>query len=129
MANKKLPVYGDGRNIRDWLYVEDHCRALDLVLTKGRDGEIYNIGGHNEWANIDLAKLLLKQLGRPESLIGFVKDRLGHDRRYAIDSSKIRQELGWSSQIDFESGLHQTIEWYKTNALWLERIRKREKSA
>jgi len=110
--DKSLPVYGDGMNVRDWLYVEDHCRAIDLVLYKGAAGEVYNIGGSNEWHNIDIVKLLLKKLGKPESLITFVEDRLGHDRRYAINSSKIRNELGWTPQMTFEQGLQLTIDWY-----------------
>ncbi len=113
-ADKNLPVYGDGMNVRDWLYVGDHCRAIELVMEKGVPGEVYNIGGSNEWHNIDIVKLLLKKLGKPETLITFVEDRLGHDRRYAIDSAKIRRELGWAPRMSFEEGLEKTIEFYKT---------------
>lgn len=112
LQDKPIPIYGDGQNIRDWLYVEDHCRAIELVLKKGRIGEVYNIGGNNEWRNIDIAKLILKLLGKPESLIQFVADRPGHDRRYAIDSSKIKKELGWKVEYRFEKALLKTIEWY-----------------
>ena len=122
LADKKLPVYGDGMNVRDWLYVEDHCRAIDTVLHKGKPGEVYNIGGNNEWHNIDLVKLLLKDLGKPESLIEFVTDRLGHDRRYAIDSSKIQKELGWAPEVTFEAGIKKTIDWYRNNPVWIERV-------
>jgi dTDP-glucose 4,6-dehydratase len=122
LAGKSLPVYGDGLNIRDWLYVIDHCTAIDLVLQKGRAGEVYNIGGNNEWKNIDIVKLLLKKLGKPETLISFVKDRLGHDRRYAIDSSKISRELGWKPSLTFEEGMSKTIDWYLKNELWWKRI-------
>jgi len=112
LQDNPIPIYGDGQNIRDWLYVEDHCRAIELVLKKGRIGEVYNIGGNNEWRNIDIAKLILKLLGKPESLIQFVADRPGHDRRYAIDSSKIKKELGWKVEYRFEKALLKTIEWY-----------------
>ena len=116
--NKPLPVYGDGLNVRDWLYVEDHCKAIDVVLNKGRVGEAYNIGGNNEWKNIDIVKLVLQKLGKSESLIAFVKDRLGHDRRYAIDASKIQRELGWEPAHQFESGIAATIDWYLKNESW-----------
>lgn len=109
-----LPIYGDGMNIRDWLYVEDHCRAIDLVLQKGKAGEVYNIGGNNEKSNIEIINLILEQLEKPKSLIKFVEDRLGHDRRYAIDASKIKKELGWKPNIQFKDGIIQTIEWYKS---------------
>ena len=122
LSNQKLPVYGDGGNVRDWLYVKDHCRAIDVILHKGKPGEVYNIGGNNEWHNIDLVKLLLKDLDKPESLIEFVEDRLGHDRRYAIDSSKIQNELGWTPQISFEEGMEKTIRWYRENTDWIKRI-------
>jgi dTDP-glucose 4,6-dehydratase len=118
LAGKPLPVYGDGANVRDWLHVRDHCVALDLVLRDGRPGETYNIGGGNEWRNIDLVKLLLKKLGRPESLIRFVKDRPGHDRRYAIDASKISAELGWGPSVSFEEGLGEAVDWYLANEHW-----------
>lgn len=122
LNNKPLPVYGDGLNVRDWLYVEDHCRAIDIVLHKGKFGEVYNIGGHNEKKNIDIVKLILQKLGKPESLITFVKDRPGHDRRYAIDASKIERELGWKPQETFETGIEKTIQWYLDNRNWWERI-------
>ncbi len=120
--NKPLPVYGDGLNVRDWLFVEDHCTAIDAVLQKGKVGEVYNIGGDNEWKNIDIVRLLLKNLGKPETLIKFVKDRLGHDRRYAIDAAKIERELGWKPSVTFEEGLKRTIEWYIKNENWWRRI-------
>jgi dTDP-glucose 4,6-dehydratase len=122
IAGKSLPVYGDGSNVRDWLHVRDHCAAVDLVLRKGRPGEAYNIGGGNEWRNIDLVKLLLKKLGKPESLINFVTDRPGHDRRYAINASKMMDELGWNPSVSFEQGLGATVEWYRSNERWLEQI-------
>lgn len=122
LDNKQLPVYGDGLNIRDWLYVRDHCTAIDLVLMKGKAGEIYNIGGENEWKNIEIVKLLLKIIEKPDSLITFVKDRLGHDRRYAIDASKIVNELGWKPVVAFEDGLAKTIKWYMHNKSWWRRI-------
>ncbi|WP_409966556.1 dTDP-glucose 4,6-dehydratase 2 [Mycovorax composti] len=128
--NKPLPVYGDGKNTRDWLYVIDHARAIDLVFHKGRNGEKYNVGGFNEWKNIDLVKLLCKlmdeKLGRPagtsEQLITFVKDRPGHDLRYAIDATKIHKELGWSPSVTFEEGLSQTIDWFLNNQEWLNHV-------
>ncbi len=112
LKDKPLPIYGDGKNIRDWLYVYDHCTAIDLVLHKGKIGEIYNIGGNNEKQNIEIVKLILKQLKKPESLITFVNDRLGHDKRYAIDSSKIQKKLGWKPKYSFETGIKETIDWY-----------------
>lgn len=112
LEDKPLPVYGDGKNVRDWLYVEDHCKAIDLIIHKGTVGEIYNIGGHNEMANIDIVKLILKELGKPESLITYVKDRKGHDRRYAIDPAKIQKELGWLPETRFVDGIRKTIRWY-----------------
>ncbi len=122
LENKQLPVYGDGLNIRDWLYVRDHCTAIDLVLMKGKVGEVYNIGGENEWKNIDIVRLLLKIIEKSDSLITFVKDRLGHDRRYAIDASKIMNELGWKPIVTFEEGLAKTIKWYMHNKSWWRRI-------
>lgn len=122
LADKPLPVYGNGENVRDWLYVEDHCAAIDLVIRKGRVGEIYNIGGHNERTNLDVVKTILKQLGKPESLITFVKDRPGHDRRYAIDPTKIHSELGWLPQTGFDDGIKKTIEWYLANKAWWQNI-------
>lgn len=128
--NKPLPVYGDGLYTRDWLFVKDHAAAIDLVYHKGKEGETYNIGGFNEWKNIDLVKLLCKQmdeklgraLGTSEQLITFVKDRPGHDRRYAIDASKINHELGWKPSVTFEEGLQLTIDWYLQNTEWLEHV-------
>jgi len=120
--NKPLPVYGDGLNVRDWLFVKDHCTAIDIVMQRGSIGEVYNIGGNNEAANIDIVKLLLKKLKKSENLIKFVKDRPGHDRRYAIDATKIETELGWLPSVTFERGLEQTIEWYLRNESWWRRI-------
>ncbi|HXG00726.1 MAG TPA: dTDP-glucose 4,6-dehydratase, partial [Bacteroidota bacterium] len=122
LSDKPLPVYGDGMNVRDWLHVEDHCAALDLVLQKGRIGEVYNIGGNNEWHNIDIVRLILKLLNKPEGLIAFVKDRPGHDRRYAIDASKIMRETGWAPRRTFEEGLRETVEWYLTHQSWWKRV-------
>lgn len=118
LEDKPLPVYGDGMNVRDWLYVEDHCRAVELILQKGRIGEVYNIGGHNEMHNIDIVKLILKELGKPESLITYVADRKGHDRRYAIDPTKIHRELGWLPETSFAVGIKKTIRWYIENQDW-----------
>ena len=118
LADKPLPVYGDGRNIRDWLYVEDHCKAIDLILQKGRVGQVYNIGGHNEMRNIDIARLICRELGKPESLITFVADRKGHDLRYAIDPTKIHRELGWLPETPFSQGIRRTIRWYLDNRDW-----------
>ncbi len=115
LENKPLPVYGDGMNVRDWLYVEDHCAAISEVLHKGTAGEVYNIGGNNEWHNIHIVKLILKELGKPESLISYVTDRLGHDRRYAIDATKIKKTLGWEPSVQFEQGIKKTIRWYLDN--------------
>ena len=123
IENKLLPIYGDGKNVRDWLYVIDHCRAIDLMLEKGIPGEVYNIGGNNEKSNIEIAKLILKILEKPESLIKFVEDRLGHDRRYAIDATKIEKELGWKPVYKFEEALPKTIEWYVKNKKWIENIK------
>jgi len=122
LNDKDLPIYGDGLNIRDWLHVEDHCQAIDLVLHKGRNGEVYNVGGNNERTNIDIVKTILKHLNKPESLMKFVKDRPGHDRRYAIDATKLRNELGWSPKYNFETGIEQTINWYLNNQEWWENI-------
>ena len=113
LENKPLPVYGQGINVRDWIHVDDHCRAVDMIIHHGRDGEIYNVGGSNEVANIDIVKFICRKLGKPERLITFVPDRKGHDLRYAIDSSKLRNELGWRPEVDFEAGIRETIEWYK----------------
>jgi len=119
MNNEKLPVYGDGKNIRDWLYVEDHCEAIDLVFHNGRAGERYNIGGHNEKRNIEIVKLILKHLNKSEDMIQFVEDRKGHDYRYAIDPTKIKNELGWEPKTKFEDGIIKTIDWYLANPDWL----------
>ena len=119
LKDEKLPVYGEGMNIRDWLYVEDHCEAIDLVLHKGRKGERYNIGGHNEKRNIEIVKLILNRLGKPESLIEHVTDRKGHDYRYAIDPTKIHNELGWLPKTKFEDGIIKTIDWYLEHPEWL----------
>lgn len=122
LNDKQLPVYGDGLNIRDWLYVEDHCSAIDLVIHKGVSGEVYNIGGNNERTNIHIVKTILEQLGKPESLIKYVQDRLGHDRRYGIDATKITKELGWKPKYHFESGIKETIKWYLDHQEWWKRI-------
>ena len=122
LHDKALPVYGDGANVRDWLYVEDHCSAIDLIIRHGRGGEVYNVGGHNEKSNLDVVKIILKALGKSEDLITFVKDRPGHDRRYAIDPTKIHNELGWLPQMKFEDGIAKTIEWYLANEDWWEEI-------
>jgi dTDP-glucose 4,6-dehydratase len=121
-----LPVYGDGLNIRDWLHVTDHCRAVETVLAKGKPGRVYNIGGSNEWRNIDIVKLILGELGKPESLISFVQDRLGHDRRYAIDAGKIQRELGWKPEVKFDDGIRMTIKWYLENKGWWEKLLNRK---
>lgn len=126
LENKSLPVYGDGLHVRDWLHVYDHCTAIDLVLHQGKDGEVYNIGGNNEKKNIELVELILKILDKPESLINYVDDRPGHDRRYAIDSSKIQRELGWNPKYTFEVGISETIEWYLDHEEWLETVKSGE---
>lgn len=122
LNDKPLPVYGDGKNVRDWLYVEDHCRAIDLIIHDGKIGQVYNVGGHNEMSNIDIVKLICKELGKPESLITFVEDRKGHDRRYAIDPTFIHDELGWLPETKFEDGIKKTIKWYLDNREWWENI-------
>ncbi len=122
LADKPLPVYGKGENVRDWLYVQDHCKAIDLIIHNGRPGEVYNVGGHNEMKNIDIVKLICKELGRPESLITYVADRKGHDMRYAIDPAKIHRELGWSPETKFADGIKKTIKWYLDNRKWWEDI-------
>ena len=122
LNDRPLPVYGTGENVRDWLYVEDHCRAIDVILRNGRAGEVYNVGGHTEMRNIDIVKLILGELGKPESLITFVADRKGHDLRYAIDPSKIHGELGWLPKTKFADGIQRTIRWYLDNRPWWERI-------
>ncbi|WP_446805880.1 dTDP-glucose 4,6-dehydratase [Dialister sp.] len=122
LHDRPLPVYGDGLNVRDWLYVEDHCRAIDLIIRKGKVGEVYNVGGHNEMRNIDIVKLICQELGKPESLITHVTDRKGHDRRYAIDPEKIHRELGWLPETKFADGIKKTIQWYLTHQKWWEDI-------
>ena len=122
LHDKPLPVYGEGLNVRDWLYVEDHCKAIDLILRNGRVGEVYNIGGHNEMRNIDIVKMICKELDKPESLITHVTDRKGHDMRYAIDPTKIHNELGWLPETRFEDGIKKTIRWYLDNKPWWEEI-------
>ena len=122
LADKPLPVYGEGLNVRDWLYVEDHCAAIDLILERGKVGQVYNIGGHNEMRNIDIVKLICKALGKPESLITHVTDRKGHDMRYAIDPAFIHEELGWLPETKFEEGIQKTIQWYLDNRAWWESI-------
>ena len=119
---EKLPVYGDGKNVRDWLYVEDHCSAICEVLHKGKLGDVYNIGGNNEWYNIDIVKMILKKLDKSEDQISYVKDRPGHDRRYAIDSTKIQTELGWEPKYQFEDGIEKTIQWYLDNEDWWRKV-------
>ena len=122
LNEKPLPVYGKGENVRDWLYVEDHCKAIDLIIHKGTVGEVYNVGGHNEMANIDIVKLICKKLGKSEELITYVADRKGHDMRYAIDPTKIHQELGWLPETSFAEGIDKTIEWYLNNQKWWQDI-------
>ena len=122
LADKPLPVYGNGENVRDWLYVEDHCRAIDLIIHNGKVGEVYNVGGHNEKRNIDIVRIICQELGKPESLIVHVEDRKGHDRRYAIDPAKIHRELGWLPETKFEDGIKKTIKWYLEHKKWLQDI-------
>ena len=122
LNDKPLPVYGKGENVRDWLYVEDHCKAIDLIIHKGREGEVYNIGGHNEKTNIYIVKKILELLNKPESLITYVTDRKGHDLRYAIDPTKIHNELGWEPETKFDDGIVKTVEWYLANKSWWEKI-------
>lgn len=122
LKDKKLPVYGDGLNVRDWIYVIDHNKAVELVFEKGRVGEVYNIGASREMTNMEIIKLILNKLGKTEGLIEYVKDRPGHDRRYAIDSTKIQTELGWKPSFEFETAMESTIDWYLANKTWWERI-------
>ena len=122
LADKPLPVYGNGENVRDWLYVEDHCRAIDLIIHAGKVGEVYNVGGHNEKRNIDIVRIICQELGKPESLIVHVEDRKGHDRRYAIDPAKIHRELGWLPETKFEDGIKKTIKWYLEHKRWWQDI-------
>jgi dTDP-glucose 4,6-dehydratase len=126
LEDKPLPVYGDGMNVRDWIYVEDHCRAIDLITHKGREGEVYNIGASNEVPNIEIVKTILNRLNKPESLIKFVEDRPGHDRRYAIDSTKLRSELGWELTYSFENAMDLTIRWYIQHQDWWKKIKSGE---
>ena len=123
MEDKELPIYGDGKNVRDWLHVKDHCRAIDTVLRKGKIGEVYNIGGNNEKTNLEITEAILNTLNKPKDLIKFVKDRLGHDRRYAIDSSKMKEELNWEPEYTFEEGIAETIQWYIDNEDWWRNIK------
>lgn len=129
LKGEKVPVYGDGLNVRDWLYVYDHCEAIDTVLNKGKEGEVYNIGGHNEKTNMEITRLILDVMGKDESSIEYVQDRLGHDRRYAIANDKIQSELGWEPSIKFEDGIKLTIEWYLNNQEWIQNILDKQKVA
>ena len=122
LADEELPVYGNGANVRDWLHVHDHCEAIDLIIHNGKVGEVYNVGGHNERSNLEVVKTILKALGKPESLIKYVKDRPGHDMRYAIDPTKLETELGWKPQYTFDTGIQMTIQWYLDNKEWWENI-------
>ena len=122
LKDEKVPVYGDGLNVRDWLYVYDHCAAIDTVLHKGKIGEVYNVGGHNEKTNMEITHLILDAMGKDESSIEYVQDRLGHDRRYAISNDKITSELGWEPSVTFEQGIKMTIDWYLNNQEWIEHI-------
>jgi dTDP-glucose 4,6-dehydratase len=126
LRDEKLPLYGDGKNVRDWLYVLDHCAAIDLMLHKGQAGEVYNIGGHNEKSNLEIAKIILRELGKSEELLTFVADRPGHDRRYAIDPAKIERELGWSPKYDFATAIPETIRWYKEHQTWAKKLETRK---
>lgn len=126
LSDESLPVYGQGLNVRDWLYVEDHCKAIDLIIHNGKVGEVYNVGGHNEKQNIEVVKTVLSYLGKPESLITYVKDRAGHDLRYAIDPTKISTELGWEPETPFEEGMKKTIRWYLDNTQWMDEIKSGE---
>lgn len=126
LNGEKVPVYGDGLNVRDWLYVYDHCSAIDAVLHKGKVGEAYNIGGHNEKTNLEITKIILKAMGKDESSIEYVEDRLGHDKRYAIDNAKIQSELGWEPSLTFEEGIKLTIDWYLNNQNWIKSIEEKK---
>ena len=117
-----MPVYGSGENVRDWLYVKDHCKAIDMIIRKGKIGEVYNVGGNNEKTNIEVVKLILDELGKSKDLITYVEDRKGHDQRYAIDPSKIKRDLGWFPETKFEEGIKNTIKWYLENKGWWQRI-------
>ena len=122
LANEKMPIYGSGENVRDWLYVKDHCKAIDMIIRKGKIGEVYNVGGNNEKTNIEVVKLILDELGKSKDLITYVEDRKGHDQRYAIDPSKIKRDLGWFPETKFEEGIKNTIKWYLENKGWWQRI-------
>jgi dTDP-glucose 4,6-dehydratase len=126
LGDRSLPVYGDGQQVRDWLYVDDHCRGILAVLRQGREGEIYNIGGNRSLPNLEVVHQVLKITGKPEGLISYVKDRPGHDRRYALTSEKLMRETAWQPVMNFETGLSRTIEWYRSNSQWLERVRSGE---
>jgi dTDP-glucose 4,6-dehydratase len=126
LGSQPLPVYGDGQQVRDWLYVDDHCRGILAALRKGREGEIYNIGGNRSLPNLDVVRMVLAATGRGESLIAYVKDRPGHDRRYALSSEKLMRETGWEPVMNFEAGLSRTIEWYRANSAWVSRVRSGE---
>ena len=122
LKGQSIPVYGDGMQVRDWIWVKDHCAGLDAVLRKGREGEVYNLGAGNEWPNLEIARRILRLVGKPESLLTFVQDRPGHDRRYALDSEKAHRELGWAPQTTLEEGLKQTVDWYSSNADWVRHV-------
>ena len=126
MADQPLPIYGDGMQVRDWLYVDDHCRAILAAIERGRPGEVYNIGGSRSLANVEVVKMMLSSLGKPESLMVTVKDRPGHDRRYALSSEKLMRETGWETQMPFEKGLQATIDWYRANQGWTARVKSGE---
>lgn len=126
LADKELPVYGDGMHVRDWIHVKDHCRAIDLILRSGRAGSVYNIGANTEFPNVEIVRRILMRLNKPESLMRFVRDRPGHDRRYAMDSSRLTEELGWTPSIDFEEGLDRTVRWYMENESWWQRVKSGE---
>ena len=126
LSGEKVPVYGDGLNVRDWLYVYDHCAAIDTVLHKGKIGEVYNVGGHNEKTNMEITRLILEAMGKDESSIEYVQDRLGHDRRYAISNDKITSELGWEPSVTFEQGIKMTIDWYLNNQEWIKHIEEKK---
>jgi dTDP-glucose 4,6-dehydratase len=126
MEDRPLPIYGDGQQVRDWLYVEDHCRAILAVLEEGREGEIYNVGGNRSLPNLDVVERILALTGKPRSLMQFVKDRPAHDRRYALSSEKIMRETGWAPRMDFESGLAATIDWYRSNQEWVRHVKSGE---
>ena len=129
LKNEKVPLYGNGSNVRDWIYVYDHCEAIDIVLHKGKIGEIYNIGSHNEKSNIEIAKFIINTMGKDDSYINYVADRLGHDKRYAISNDKIKKQLNWQPKVDFETGLKHTIKWYLNNQKWIKNIENKKKNA